>query len=444
MDGKWYNIQNRTNRPSRLAIIKDKTMTMTKDLVIINGKTIIISGCPRSGTSLCMDIQRATHGSDIIMSPSQSFKDDDKTEDEIILENQLKHLETIKHPGQKIAIGYLMSRSGDRFPERKSRLEKRRKRSKEAQDMNPNGFLEHPFTVQGIRFQPEFREDLQRMLNEPTILKVVSQGLQMSDPMYVGKMVYMLRHPRAVAKSQERLQRPEISGKDKEGRHWDLMKRFVIHTPQMFINVSLIAMQFFIDNPGIPIKIVQYEELLADPDAVVQSIYDFVGLEGDVEAGKAIVEQKLNRSKHQDIESPLWDESEYIHDAMCCIQKLFDKKAAHKEVVKIVEETLDYMSQPGRENSLENQAFHCFRANKQVKAKECELCMLCPEHRENLRAQSEKKLKVGDRSWVDEPCMFEIGMDVKRTKYVSSSDSIYLNFWRKRDVYPLEEKRAEK
>ena len=412
---------------------------MAKIVIVVRGKMIVISGCPRSGTSLCMDAHRNMYGEDKIM--GSGFLDDDP--DEIMRKNQQAHLESINHPGQRMAIEYMMSRADDRFPQRKEARENRRQRKKEARDMNPNGFWEHPFTVNGIQYQPGFREELQESLETPKILKVVSQGLMASDPIYIDKIVYMLRHPRAVAKSQERLQREEFKGKDKLGRRWDLMERFIIHTPEMFINVSLSALQFFIDNPGISVKIVQYEDLVADPDKVIQSIYDFNGLKGDVEAGKATVDTKLNRSEHQDIENILWDESEYIYEAMIRIQKLFDKGAKHKEIVKVAEETLEYMSDPLRENSILNQKWYCLRAKIQVNAADCELCMSCFEHRENLREQSETKLKEGERNWVDEPCLFEVGMDVKRKKYVSIEDSIFINWWRKPALYPLEEMRAQ-
>ena len=414
---------------------------MTKKTIVVQGEIIIVSGCPRSGTSLCMDSHRNMYGDDIIM--GSALIDNDADAD--FEKRQAEHLESIKHDGRKTVIAYLMSRAEERFPQRKIRRERRKERKAESVDMNPNGYWEHlQFSVNGIKYHPQHRDELQRALVEPKVLKVVSQGLMASDPVYIKRIVYMLRHPRAVAKSQERLQRRDIIGTDRQGQKYNLMEKAVIHTPQMFINVTLAAMRFFADNPNIPVKIIQYENLLTDPDTAIQSIYDFNGLEGDVEAGKATVDKSLNRSNHQDIENPLWDESEYIHAAMCKLETLFNSGAAHKEIVKIVDETMEYMGKIERENNRQNTKWFCLRSKKDVNATDCEMCMLHFEHRENLRKQSEKKVKEGIRDWVDEPCLFECGMDVKRTKYVSLQDSIFINWWRRPGAYPLEEKRAEK
>lgn len=414
---------------------------MTKKTKVVQGETIIVSGCPRSGTSLCMDTHREMYGEDKIMGSALIDEDVDFNFEK----QQAKHLESIKHDGRRTVTAYLMSRAEERFPQRKVRRERRKERKEQAVDMNPNGYWEHlQFSVHGIKYHHNFRDELQKALVEPKILKVVSQGLLESDPVYIKKIVYMLRHPRAVAKSQERLQRREVLGKDRQGNKFNLMERAVIHTPNMFINVTLAAMRFFKDNPNIPVKIIQYENLLTDPDTAIQSIYDFNGLEGDVEAGKAVVDVSLNRSNHQDIENAQWDESEIIHAAMCKLETLFNSGADHKEIVKVIDEVMEYMTKPERETNRANMKFFCLRTKSDVNAADCEMCMSNFDHRENIRKKSEKKIKEGVRDWVDEPCLFETGMDVKRTKYVSIEDSIFLNWWRKPGVYPLEEARAQK
>ena len=68
-------------------------------------------------------------------------------------------------------------------------------------DMNPNGFWECRYSVQGIKWHM----DMPKI--DKQICKIVSQGLINSNPNYIGKIIYMLRDPRQVAKSQERLKR---------------------------------------------------------------------------------------------------------------------------------------------------------------------------------------------------------------------------------------------
>ena len=64
---------------------------MTKTAIVIRGKIIIISGCPRSGTSLCMDVHRKAYGEEIIMGLSllgENVEDD-------IAKRQAEHLKNI-------------------------------------------------------------------------------------------------------------------------------------------------------------------------------------------------------------------------------------------------------------------------------------------------------------------------------------------------------------
>jgi hypothetical protein len=70
-----------------------------------------------------------------------------------------------------------------------------------SKDMNPNGFWECRYSVRGIKWHMNM-PDL-----EGKVCKIVSQGLINSNPEYIDKIVYMLRDPRQVAKSQERLKR---------------------------------------------------------------------------------------------------------------------------------------------------------------------------------------------------------------------------------------------
>ena len=396
------------------------------------GKIRLTSGCPRSGTSVEMDMSGAMYGKDMIMYTDHP----DLSEEEFdadINPNQQEILDDIKHEGIKTVRKYLMVRNNERFPKRKERQKKKRQNRKENQDMNPKGFYEDArFAVNGIHYMPQFREELHDTFINPKILKVVSQGLLASDPIYIDRIIYMLRHPRAVAKSQERL-RGNMPKAESD--------RLVIHSPQMFINVTLDALWFFKENPDIPIKIIQYEDLMADPLKIAQAIYDFNGLEGDVKAGAAVVDQKLNRSEHQDIECTLWADSEYLHDVMCRIQKLFDK-GNRKSINKLIDNAMEYMLQPERETNILQRQWFCLRAKENVSASICEDCMLNPCAVDNYRAQSAAKMAEGVRQWVDEPCLFECGMDVKRKNHVSIQDSIYMNWWRKPEAYPLEEMRA--
>ena len=427
-----------------------------KITVRFRGKVFVVSGCPRSGTSVCMDILRNMFGDVMIMGYNLLGEDktDEEIEDEIAKQKQ-EILDNIKHDGLRTVEAYMMERNEKRFPKHKENQKKQREQRKESRDMNPKGFWEDTrFSVRGIQrvmtnrrgqIVQIFDEECKEMLTTPKILKVVSQGLIASDPVYIDKVLFMLRHPRAVAKSQERLRGglPKEDG-DSITLPGKSPEDIVIHSPRMFISVSMQALQFFKQNPDIPVKIIQYEDLMTDPNNVIETIYNFTGFKGDLEAGKSVVEKKLNRSEHQDTPCTLWAESEYVHDVLCQLQVLFDAGNNREAIEKLIDETIEYMTQPEREINILQQQWFCFRAKMRVSATICKDCMLNPFTVENYRKQSEGKLQEGVRKWPDEPCLFECGMDVKRKKHITTRQSALLNWWKVPGPYPLEDARAGK
>ena len=162
---------------------------------------IVISGCPRSGTSLLMDCMRHTFGDDRIMGakfPQEKNLQDKQyeNEDDNAFETRM-HLSSIFN---------------------KDKIEKAQKDFELIKDMNPNGFWECRYSVAGIKWHIGFKD------NPKTIVKVVSQGLPQTDPRYVDKMIYMLREPHQVAKSQERLRRMPFMDIEEERDMQEKMK----------------------------------------------------------------------------------------------------------------------------------------------------------------------------------------------------------------------------
>lgn len=380
------------------------------------GGFLVISGCPRSGTSVCTDIHRQSYGEDRFL----GAKFPQKTRQDVIEEQ----IENEENPNIKQIRVYAQKKFHTNAPE------------EDYKDLNPLGFWEHHFTTGGIYFLPRFKDELKEVLNEFKIIKVVSQALSRTNPIYVNRIVHMVRHPRAVAKSQEKLSR---GGEDKE--IWDSLKEHsmdTVHTPEMFINSSMIAMNFFKNNPNIPVKIIQYEDLLKDPKSVIKSIHKFNGLDGDLKAAASIVTKKLDRSKHEDVENVLWGDAEYVYNVLLELQILFD---AGKPVDKLIDKTNKYMSDPKREINKKNEKWFCFRAKRQVTAYECERCMLDTNFRSHYKDYSITQIQENVNHWADEPCVFECGRDVERKTYIDVEDSIYMNFWRRDKPLDLEKLR---
>jgi hypothetical protein len=339
-----------------------------------------------------MDIMRSAFGDDRIK--GSKFPQEERKKNE----NQQEE-ETDSHYGIR---SYMMAKAKENQPEDADRYE----------DMNPNGFWECQYSVQGIKYNFGDREDLKAMeagnLKEAKIVKVVSQGLMASDPKYLDKVVYMIRHPRSVAKSQERLKRG-FDTKFPDGKVRNIFEGLQIHTPEMYIGVTVQASRWILGNPDVDIHFVHFEDLLADPEKVIKEIGEFLTV-GDFSKALGVVEKKLNRSKHQDIDNNLWEDSEFVYD---------------KFVAKEYQEILDYFGDPKREYNREKRSWYCPRYGQQVTQKQCHLCRTDKVVRENFKTFAMQTMK----DWQNEPCFFESGMDLDREEYLTIEESVKQNFW---------------
>jgi len=275
----------------------------------------------------------------------------------------------------------------------KKQIDAHEQQSELTQDMNPNGFWECMYSVEGIVWH------LGMTIKPTDICKVVNQGLAKSDPKFVDKVIYMVRHPRCVAKSQEKIRRMWFMDAQEE-------RDLKIHTPEMFVHTTTEVAKWFKANPEVPVKLVYFDDLITNPDKVLNEVSEFLG-EGDFRNHQ--IEPKLNRSKAQDVDHPLWGISETIYDLLCkqdwngIIQEY---RNAHKIIVK------------------EAAKFICHRTGKVMVYKQCEHCKANPITRYNFKLTAESK----DIEWWTEPCMFECLHDVDNP-HISIEESIQNNFW---------------
>lgn len=372
---------------------------------------LIVSGCPRSGTSVCMDIQRVAHGEENIL--GEKFPQETRKQmREKMLERQEGEPEH-----DHIVRKYLIEKQIEQ--EKNSMSEEER----EFKDMNPEGFWEMAFTVRGVVYQAQFKELLSKILagKEHKVCKVVSQGLLNSDPMYLGKIIYMIRHPRAVAKSQERLRRqlpdPIVNG-----------KKVKFHTPEMYISVTGQAARFFLMYPEVPVRFFHYEELLERPKEIIDEMQEFVGY-GDYSKAYGIVQPKLNRSKHENVPNNLWEDAMFVYEEFCKAAKIINSGGKREEANKHFEAILKYLSNPKNEFNRSKRHWRCYRAKMNVNEVMCKACMSNPGVRENLKLHSEKTEGKFTKHWSKEPCLFECGLDLDREKYLTIEESIKNNFW---------------
>jgi len=176
---------------------------------------IVVTGCPRSGTSCMMDQMRLAFGEDRLL--GKKFPQYDGL------------LEMTKQGEDESDLHY----KARMYVQERRGFNEKLKEAKETMDMNPNGFWEMRYTVSGVQWHlgmPDLKGK---------VCKIVSQGLVASNPEYIEKIVFMVRCPRQVAKSQERLRRIRWMSREHE-------QEMKIHTPEMFIQVTYQASKWLV------------------------------------------------------------------------------------------------------------------------------------------------------------------------------------------------------
>jgi hypothetical protein len=342
---------------------------------------IAASGVPRSGTSLLMNILIVLLGEAQLIGSKFMGRDEDAPRPE----RKPRELNPIQEYNQA-------KREGFKKPDKK-------KDFADMKDMNPNGFFECPFTVQGLYWRPQVHELMKRVddLETEPFCKIVSNGLLKSDPTKISKIVYMLRDPHEVAKSQERL-----------GRQFELPEGEKIHSPDFFITATVQFCRWAVKYAqDVEIFIVNHGHLLASPVDQVESIAEFLG----VNPGNAaeIVEQKLHRSKAEDIPHPQWGDADRIYDLM----QASDFKGV-----------LEFMANPELETHKAHAKYHCHRLGATVVKAQCELCKSNPVVMQNFKKTADKK-KI---NWKSEPCAFECG-SIPGDEPITIDESISKNHW---------------
>jgi hypothetical protein len=281
-----------------------------------------------------------------------------------------------------------------------------------AKDLNPTGFWECPFTVRGVQFRPNREDQLKQLEAESkrnlTVCKIVSGGLAQSDPRYIDKIVFMLRHPRSVAKSQERLRRNE-KYKKLNGESIDLYQDKVVHSPKMFIQTTVMAAAWLKKHPEIPVHYVLFDDLISYPEGTLLGIQQFLG-EGNFLAAASAIRSDLKRSYPEQKKSNLWGDAEYVWDKF--LAKDFSALAKFSRDIT-------------RPISREGRSWPCARLQAPVVEAHCRAC----RHSSSFRAKLIEDAEKNRINWQEEPCGFECGNDLDSSP-ITLDESIENNFWR--------------
>lgn len=339
---------------------------------------IIVTGCPRSGTSLMMDCLRIGLGENRIIGekfPQDSHNINDRKKGANELDN---HYE---------ARIYSMNRILS--------LSDIEENIKYAKDMNPNGFWECRYTVNGIQWH------LGINVKENDVCKIVSQGLFYSDPKYIDKIIYMIRHPRQVAKSQERLRRMFFLSAKQESE-------IKVHTPEMFIGSTAMAARWILENNSKPILPINFDNLISNPDFELNKVSEFLK-EGDF--SNHPIDSGLKRSYPEEVENDLWVYAEEIYRLLCNLD--------WEGIVNYHDENIKYITKSKRTT-------FCTRINRTMFYNQCLNCQKSISLRKNLKSESERK----GLNWRKEPCIFEC-LTTLEEPLKSIKESIENNSWNK-------------
>lgn len=312
---------------------------------------IVVSGCPRSGTSLMMLLHKEALGEDRIIGTQWMGINPD-----------------IKDENVKKCIDYINYKKNPDW----------KKEREETKKMNPNGFWECPWTVRGIQWT-------QNPPDKNKVCKIVSQGVAQSNPQYIDKLILMVRHPWAVTNSHKdlKLALPFSSNT----RNKDIGNV----SPDMYINVT-VAISKWIKENSPDLLLVDFDELIANSDKVLDSVSEFIG-EGNWNKAKGVIEPKLKRNTPERIDdNKQWDVALEIHEHF---------KVGDWDSVIEIGERLEKEKKP-------NVNFFCPRWGGNVGSTFCNNCKSGDEDFINNLKEASTKRNI---DWKNEPCLWECGMN---------------------------------
>jgi hypothetical protein len=247
-------------------------------------------------------------------------------------------------------------------------------------NMNPHGFWECRYTVQGC----QWHIGIDKIVSGKKVCKIVSQGLPNTDPKYIDKMIFMIRKPGEVAKSQEDLKHDDrveqIAKSDKNAR---------VHQPNMFIQVSKQAARYFKETRIKPL-IMDYDEYTSNPEKSIKAIIGYLG-EGNYQKAFDCLDLKCKRSKDEKINGPKFELANEVYELM-------------------LKEDWEGVIKARMISDIEIRNFPCVRMQINVNSNHCKECQKCGDFTKDCIREANER----DINWKELPCVFECGVDPSR------------------------------
>jgi hypothetical protein len=192
------------------------------------------------------------------------------------------------------------------YKEKETRLDEARK---QIEILNPRGFYELPIVSTGIslsKFQEKNTEFYQEILNnDGSAIKLVTRGLLKTDIELIGKIIFCTRNPRAIAYSQtDLIENVMVAG---EGGEWIYPKR---ENTCVSYNFNIYEFLQKISNYTSALY-VDYDNVLTEPVKEINRIIEFLKIfptEKQIQEAITNVVPELSRNSDPPIlDGPEWN-----------------------------------------------------------------------------------------------------------------------------------------
>lgn len=281
--------------------------------------------------------------------------------------------------------------------------EQHQEKLNKAKDANSNGFYECAFTLQGMKWHA----GLDDVLSRYRVIKIVAQALPNTNPHFVDRVLFMVRNPREIARSFERIGNGEHLCEDEYKR-----QAMTMPMPLNYILGMAQACQWILQN-DVSVLPICYSELIKEPDKVLDEVGSFVGKDF---SNHGIEPSQYRAKEDEESLDELWT---------IAIKIYFELRAGNWEnVLELRKEASPYIRK-------ERSAVTCARSGMNVSYHQCVNCYNGQQDMiTNYKANAEQQ-KI---DWPNEPCAFECGFanpnDLADGQFKTIEQSIENNHWR--------------
>jgi hypothetical protein len=186
-----------------------------------------------------------------------------------------------------------------------------------------------------------------------------------------------------------------------------------IHSPKMFIDVTLMLSAWIKRHPDIPVHYVEYDNLVAEPEVAIKGVLDFIGEKGSAKKAKVAaseIDPKLKRSYPEPKPSLLWDDAERVHDLL--------KSGDHDGLERFAHDK-------SRPSFREDLSWVCVRVGSRMVEAHCSRCIKDPKFAASVRAAAERS----GVQWRLRPCAYETAYREDGVSLKTIDQSILDNHW---------------